>query len=134
LENPLGYGTGSFQKESGHTEFLLGGRPAHSAWVKTLAENGLPGVLLLMAYIASFAIVGWHKRGQGLLLVGLFVTITMAVTFFSKEFEGIGIWFLAAWGMVTLHKEAIVNLVQGSEQWAERWRYRYGSVKKLIRD
>ncbi len=54
-KNPLGAGTGAYAVETAQiaAESFSAGQPmqAHSAWVKTLAENGVLGTLLLAAYV-----------------------------------------------------------------------------------
>src|SRR5690606_20366556 len=69
LDRPLGNGTGSFARNYARASLDQGvefhaGREmaAHSAWVKVLAENGLPGILLLIAFCCSFVWVGWSRR------------------------------------------------------------------------
>jgi hypothetical protein len=68
----------------------------HSAWMKTLAENGVPGVLLLAGYVFSFAVTGWRRQADGLLLLGALVTFCLSFAFISTEFAGKGLWLLAA--------------------------------------
>jgi hypothetical protein len=72
--NPLGVGTGGF----GSSYARLGNRQglsrfkegvemqAHAEWVKILVENGIPGAVLLGAFVVSFAATGWNRRWQGL--------------------------------------------------------------------
>lgn len=112
LENPFGIGTGGFPSawaKLGNLEGALTfgkiGREfeAHSAWIETLAENGVPGVLLLGVYVLLFFIVGLRtsKRGGDHRALGLLVTTALGVAFISTEFQGKGLWFLAA-GVTTL--------------------------------
>jgi O-antigen ligase len=109
--NPLGVGTGSFglaYKEISRNEgeFTFGvdhEASAHSAWLKLLAENGAPGVLLLAGYVFSFVFVGWQKWREGLFLLGLLASVALGVSFLSSEFQGKGLWFLAAGITVLLH-------------------------------
>ncbi len=108
-QNPLGIGTGSFREEASNTNLISGNRPAHSAWIKTLAENGVPGILLMALFIGSFAIVGLKKHQEGKLLFGLFIAIVFASAFVAKEFRGKSLWFLAASGIVLLHPEEILS-------------------------
>ncbi len=96
-DHPFGVGTGSFAPVA--ADIAYGGGPeraAHSAWIKTLAENGIPGILLLVGYVLSFATVGWRQRRRGVFSLGLLATVTLAVAFVSTEFQTKGIWFLAA--------------------------------------
>lgn len=111
LEHPFGVGTGSFADtwaELGGREGFSGHgyhmeRQAHSGWIKTLAEAGLPGILLQAAYVASFALVGWSQRRQGMLSLGLLVTAVLTVAFISTEFQSKGLWLLAAGVTALLH-------------------------------
>jgi hypothetical protein len=111
LRNPLGIGTGSFRQEVADTAFLHRNRPAHSAWIKTLAENGVPGILLMTFFIGSFALAGFKKQQQGLLLFGCFITLTLASAFVAKEFQGKSLWFLVASGIAILHSEQMLELL-----------------------
>jgi hypothetical protein len=125
LDNPFGVGTGGFQEEATNYEYFEGrSRPAHSAWIKTLAENGIIGFLLLFAYVISFAWVGLHKNNRVLLLIGLLVTIAFTVGFISKELQGKNLWFLAAGATVLLHKENIVQYLETN--FHRRLRGKYG--------
>jgi len=116
LGHLLGVGTGGFPDAwaalgdlGGRLTFQRAGAEtqAHSGWIKTLAENGVPGILLLAAYVASFAVVGWRrsKRGLDLRLLGLLVTAVLGVALVSTEFQGKGLWFLAA-GATALFRRA----------------------------
>jgi O-antigen ligase len=110
-EHPLGVGTGGFTDAWGR----LGRRPglasvdayrrmsAHAGWIKILAENGIPGALLLAAFVASFAVTGWRRRRRPARRIGLWVTATLALAFVSTEYQTKAIWFLAAGAMVMLH-------------------------------
>ncbi len=109
--NPLGIGTGSFREESSSTTFISGDRPAHSAWIKTLAENGVPGIILMVAFIGAFAIEGFRKHQEGKILFGLFIAIVFASAFIAKEFRGKSLWFLAAGGIVLLHPEEMLEFL-----------------------
>jgi hypothetical protein len=112
LDHPFGVGTGAFSNEYAERsqslgEFTFGaGKMAssHSAWMKTLAENGWPGFLLLLAYVLSFAWVGFTKRHAGLLTIGILPTAAFSVAFFTSEFQGKGLWFLAAGVTCLLHE------------------------------
>jgi hypothetical protein len=111
LNNPAGIGTGSFRAVSGETSLLSGNRPAHSAWIKTLAENGVLGVLLLAGFIGSYAIAGFRKQQERKILFGLFITFVFAAAFIAKEFRGKSLWFLAASGIVLLNAEAALDYI-----------------------
>jgi hypothetical protein len=112
LDYPLGVGTGGFMSASvrygrlarldvykGHAELQ-----AHSGWVKTLAENGFPGALLLISFVSSFAILGWRRRERGVLGLGIAVSLVLAVAFLSTEFQAKGLWLFTAAGMMILSR------------------------------
>ncbi len=80
------------------------GREAHAAWVKVLAENGLPGGLLLAAVVISFALRGWRR--PHLRALGIFASVTIGSIFISTEFQSKGVWFLAAGALVILNQDA----------------------------
>ncbi len=120
LNHPLGVGTGGFAKTyaslgslGGQLTYRLVGeeRQAHSGWIKILAENGILGILLLSSYVLSFSVVGWRKSkdktDHNLLLLGFLVTAVLSVAFISTEFQGKGLWFLAAAAMTLFHREEI---------------------------
>lgn len=108
-QHPLGVGTGGFaaryQEVSeipGVTTFRQGKEiPAHSGWLKTLVENGVLGMLVLSAYVLSFAVVGMRRGDRSQRLIGLLTTAALAVALVSTEFQGKGLWLLAA-GATTL--------------------------------
>jgi O-antigen ligase len=110
LENPLGVGTGGFGKawanlgrREGLSEFRRGVEfQAHSAWVKVLVENGVPGAVLLAAFILSFTAAGLTSPIRGAASLGLLVTITISTALLSTEFQSKGVWFLAAGATVVL--------------------------------
>jgi O-antigen ligase len=112
LENPAGIGTGGFREEAANTNLVRGRRPAHSAWIKTLAENGVLGIILMTAFIGSYAVIGFRKRHEGKLLFGLFITILFAGAFVAKEFRGKSLWFLAAGGIVLMHPELMLHYLK----------------------
>lgn len=113
LDHPLGVGTGGFGRtwaRLGHREGLSGfdqgeEASAHSGWAKTLAENGLPGVVLLASFVASFALMGRHRRGRATLLEGLLVVAILSLGFLVDEFQGKGLWFLVA-GVMALSRQS----------------------------
>jgi O-antigen ligase len=109
---PLGAGTGNFRSYISTYEVVdYRARDAESGWIKTLAENGIPGLLILVAYVGSFTIVGWRKRNQGMLLIGVLVTISLGVGFITKVFEGKSMFFLAAGGTVFLHRDEMIKYI-----------------------
>ncbi|HEX7087912.1 MAG TPA: O-antigen ligase family protein [Vicinamibacterales bacterium] len=102
LDHPLGVGTGGFPAAWA----TLTDRPeltfhrgkafnAHSGWVKTLAENGVPGFALLLAFVFSFSVRALRGFGPGRWL-GFVTTLVIATALLTTEFQGKGIWFLAA--------------------------------------
>jgi hypothetical protein len=129
LAHPFGVGTGGYAASrigegyvdrGGMTGWRAEDRmQAHAGWIKTLAENGVPGVVLHLSFVFSFAIIGWRRRGERLFAVGLLVTCALSVAFVSTEFQSKGLWFLAAGGMVILHYCAGVPLRAGVVM--ERW-------------
>jgi O-antigen ligase len=78
-------------------------KAAHSAWLKTLAENGIPGIVLFTAFVFSFAYVGYKYQRRGVLPLGLLVSITLVSAFTSTQFQSKGIWFIVAAAIVFLH-------------------------------
>jgi O-antigen ligase len=68
---------------------------AHSAWVKTLTENGIPGVVLLIAYVFSFAAIGIRRGGRAKAL-GFLTTAVLIVAFTWTEFANKGLWLLVS--------------------------------------
>ena len=106
LEQPLGIGTGSFRYGAALLN-IPGGRaqPAHSAWIKTLAENGVLGMFIFTAWVCSFAIAGLRSKDSEKKALGVFTTLILIVSFVSKEFQGKDIWFLVAGAVVMLHSD-----------------------------
>lgn len=92
-EHPLGVGTGGFaqawaglDRREGLSQFHRGqATPAHSGWVKVLSENGLPGVVLLIAYVLSFSFVGWRTGDRRLRLLGFLVTSVLTLALIPVE-------------------------------------------------
>lgn len=119
--NPLGVGTGGFAANYAH----LGNREglgrfkegkemaAHSEWVKILAENGIPGAVLLGLFVVSFAASGWSRRQQGLFPLGILVTVTLGVGFLSRELQDESLRLLVA-GVMTLFQRS--SAVRGSRR------------------
>jgi len=111
-QHPLGVGTGGFatawlnlRQREGLSVFREGVyTPAHSGWIKILTENGVPGILLFAAFVFSFAGIGWRRRREGLFLLGLLVTVSLSVAFLADEFQGKGLWFLAAAVMTVMRR------------------------------
>ena len=105
-ENPMGVGTGGFAKNwariSVEQSQAFSGykrgkeQTCHSAWMKTFAENGVPGFLLLGGYVLSFAAAGWRDHRREMCLLGILTSVCLAQAFVSTEFAGKGLWLLAA--------------------------------------
>lgn len=108
--HPIGVGTGSFPTYwarlgslRGRSNFEIGKQfSAHSAWVKVLTENGVPGIALFIGFVGSFAVSGLRRRTRRLRVLGLFVAAVMAVGFLSTEFQAKSLWYLAAGATVLL--------------------------------
>jgi len=85
--------------------------------MKTLAENGIPGFLLLVSYVLSFAVVGWQKSRQNpnFLILGLFVTAVFTLMLISTTLQWRGLWFLAAGVTALLHREEIARIMARRE-------------------
>lgn len=104
LDHPLGVGTGAFSERwsqlgprSGLSGFAEGKKKeSHSGWIKTLAENGAPGILLLVALVASFGVAGYRSRNRLMLLFGTFVSLCLSVALVSTEFQSKGLWMMVA--------------------------------------
>jgi O-antigen ligase len=111
LDHPLGVGTGGFNSTWADREFDYSGlravrgeqSDAHSAWIRTLAENGVPGIALFAVYVFSFAVVGW-RRGRRQMFFGFTVTAALGAAFLSTEFYNTGLWFLAVGASVILER------------------------------
>ncbi len=101
LDHPLGVGTGGFpqawaalRNRQEISAFEGAEKQAHSGWIKVLAENGIPGILVFIAFVLSFAVLGWRQRRAGMFLPGLLVTLVLSVAFLADEFQGKGLWYL----------------------------------------
>jgi hypothetical protein len=115
LEHPLtGVGTGSFAAQwfklgdvRGLSKYGWGREAqAHSGWVKTIAESGVPGIVLLCGFVLSFALVGWRQRAAGDFSLGLLVTVALSVAFLSTEFQNKGLWLMAAAVTLFMRRDA----------------------------
>lgn len=118
-DNPLGVGTGGFRIYFPEYDepFLTSdgqGTAAHSAWVKTLAENGVPGILLMAAYVLSFTVTGWRKKSRELIQLGIFVSVVLSISFITAEFQGKGLWWLAAGVTVIMHRDKIIRILSSN--------------------
>ncbi len=119
-DHPFGVGTGGFPKawaEMGiHYNLTYGRgeeRAAHSGWVKTLVENGAPGVALLLIYVFSFAAVGLRQRNWVLWRLGMLTTVAVSAALLSTEFQTKGIWVLAAGATAFLHRDRLEDAMYG---------------------
>jgi O-antigen ligase len=133
LDHPMGVGTGGFPKAwasllSRREMSSDAERQAHSGWIKVLAENGIPGILLFAAVVLSFAVLGWRRKGAGMFLPGLLVTVALSVAFVADEFQGKGLWYLFGAMMLFMRRspgrKARVRAARGDEAVA-------GSLKVL---
>ena len=123
MEHPLGVGTGGFAHAwsqlppSLRIAFGRGQEfQSHSAWVKVLAENGVPGILLFASYVGSFLVVGVLSRERQRWVLGLLVTIVLSAAFGTTEFQSKGLWFLAAGATTLLHRRQIAALLRERQQ------------------
>ncbi len=109
--NPLGVGTGGFRyswKNLDNTQGLSKGKlefekSSHSAWLKTIAENGFAGTLLFGAFVFSFMYVGFKLGRPDTIAVGMLVTTILSLSFTLTQFQSKGLWFLVAAAIVFLH-------------------------------
>ena len=108
--HPLGVGTGGFAPAwrdlTSYGFWVEYGRgvekDSHSAWIKVLVENGVPGFVMLAVYVLSFAGASLRRRDAGLWRLGLLVSFAIGVAFLTTEFQSKGVWFLAAGGSVAI--------------------------------
>jgi hypothetical protein len=105
--HPLGVGTGGFGNEFEGVHLVdlsFSGRDvnAHSAWIKILAENGLPGIVLLTAYVLSFAAVRGRGSADPARSLGILVAVVLAAAFVTREFQSKSIWLLTASYIATM--------------------------------
>ena len=121
-EHPLGVGTGGFPtawSNFGRHYGLTYGRgqekAAHSGWLKTLVENGVPGIVLLIVFIFSFAAVGLRQRSWALWRLGMLTSFVLAAAFISSEFQTKGLWFLAAGAAAFLQSDRMLAAMYGRE-------------------
>jgi hypothetical protein len=110
--HPLGVGTGGYATAWANIGWVEGlttdnaygeKKSAHAGWIKVLVENGVPGILVFIAYVGSFAGVGWANRRKGRLWIGLLVTCVFTVALTTTEFQSKALWFLASGGTVLLY-------------------------------
>jgi O-antigen ligase len=125
LEHPMGVGTGDYQyawltlRHRGSLSLMFAGKEmaAHSGWVRALAENGIPGILLLGALVLSFAALGlgYRHRSRRALALGLLVFAVWAVALLSYEYTQKALWLLATGVIVFLHRDALLQ-AHGQDQ------------------
>ncbi len=109
-DHPLGVGTGGFARawselgrREGMSNFHQGKEfAAHSGWVKIAAENGIPGILLLLAYALSFMIVARRSPYPTVRKMGTLVSIVLLTSWLSAEFDSKGLWLFCAGATVLL--------------------------------
>lgn len=114
-EHPMGVGTGSFKlawknldRHDNMGDYARGElRAAHSGWVKTLAENGVLGILLLAAWVGSFAYGALRTRKRVLRRLGLLTSLALAAALLATEFQSKGLWYLAAGATVFLERDSL---------------------------
>ncbi len=115
-EHPLGIGTGGFSVARVNLNVATGQlagwraqeeKAAHAGWIKILAENGLPGFLLMAAFVLSFTVAGWRSRDRDLFMLGLLVTLSFGLGFASTEYASKGLWFLAAGAMAIFGRGSV---------------------------
>jgi O-antigen ligase len=121
-EHPLGVGTGGFPtawSQFGRHYGLTYGRgqekAAHSGWLKTLVENGIPGIVLMAYFIFSFGVVGMRQRSWALWRLGMLTTVVLAAAFISSEFQTKGLWFLAAGAITFLQRDRVLAAMYGRD-------------------
>ena len=93
--------------------YVARGRDAHAGWVKIAVENGLPGLLLLVATLWSFLVVGGRA---GRPEVGRLVALSLAVLLVSTEYRTKSGWFLCACGLAVMHRERIAAYAHESRR------------------
>ncbi len=119
-DHPLGVGTGGFARawselgrKEGMSNFHQGKEfAAHSGWVKIAAENGIPGIVLLLAYALSFLILARRSPYPIVRKMGLLVSIVLITSWLSAEFDSKGLWLFCA-GATVLIQAAERRRVEG---------------------
>jgi O-antigen ligase len=113
VHNPMGVGTGGFadawaglEQLDNNTRFAPGSHTsAHSAWIMVLVENGVPGILVFLLYVGSFAVVGLKRRDPTLVRLGVFTSVMLAAAFATTEFQSKALWFVAGASTALLHQQ-----------------------------
>jgi O-Antigen ligase len=98
--HPLGVGTGNFDIAFADLDieglaFAGHKKQAHAGWIKILAENGVPGVVLLIFFVSSFALAGRKARKSDLRQLGYLTSAVLAIALLSTEFQSKDLWLLA---------------------------------------
>ncbi len=114
-EHPMGVGTGSFKiawknldRHDNMGDYARGElRAAHSGWVKVLAENGVLGILLMAAWVGSFAYGALRTRKRVLRRLGLLTSLALFAALLATEFQSKGLWYLAAGATVFLERDSV---------------------------
>lgn len=114
LEHPFGVGTGGFTTAWQNLGRRAGlpvydhyrNKDAHAGWIKILAENGIPGFLLLLGFSVSFAVAGLRSRMHATRRLGLLTTAVLLLEFVSAEYQNKAIWLLAAATIVMLGRSS----------------------------
>ena len=102
--HPFGVGTGGFTsawrelgpREGVRVPYRYHRLQAHAVWIKLMAENGIPGIMLAGSFVLSFAVTGMRRRNRNAQLIGLLASAAIGLSFISTEYQNKGIWFLAA--------------------------------------
>lgn len=111
LEQPLGIGTGSFEEGANYLDIIGGkNRPAHSAWIKVLAENGFLGFIVFFLWVFSYFIRGASSGSYTKFSIGLLVTLVLSFAFVTTEFSGKNLWFLTAGATAMLSSDQLHQL------------------------
>jgi hypothetical protein len=129
LDNLMGVGTGGSELAWSQLDYVEGVSDLkageeyslHSGWIKVLAENGVPGIVLFAAVVLSFAVRGWLRRERFMRGMGIAVSLTLAVAFLSTEFQGKGLWFLAAGALTLLNREQMLAAMAGGKRRSVWW-------------
>lgn len=103
LANPLGTGTGSFVVTNGANRLHSRGYAAHSAWIKTMTENGIPGLLLLAAFVIAIAL-GRPASPDVSRAIGPVAALAMSLLFLTSEFQSKSLWMLIAGAILLIQQ------------------------------
>ena len=110
VAHPLGTGTGSFTDYSVGLLDIRENSAAHSGWIKVLAENGIPGTVLLAIYIFSFMRRPPEGAFEGARALGVLVFVVLSVALIFTEFQSRSLWLLSTGASALLyHAEALAG-------------------------